>query len=151
MHSEWVQVPEKQQVLTSTGEGGKGVHTQGWEALGKSCFSLLQPRWYFLKLVKGAHTLDSRHCSERRGKQHQHQRDPFSQAREMQVNNGFIQFPEHPRAARRNSFPQMFFTHWSVYLLQDSERYTPFLPIPSMVTMERHQVKDTAVWPAKLL
>lgn len=149
LHPDWVQVWEKQLVPTGTGEGGRGVQTWGLEALGKSCFSLLQPSRYFLKLVKGAHTLDSRHCSERRGKQYQ--RDPFSQARETHVNNGVIQLPKHPRAARRNSFLRMFFTHWSIYILQDPERHTPFLPTPSTVTMERRQVKDTAVWPAKLL
>lgn len=63
----WIQTGWEKQ-LVPTGRRGLGSSDKDWETLGKSFF-LPQPSWCFLKLVKGTHTLDSRHCSERRGKQ----------------------------------------------------------------------------------
>lgn len=49
----WMQVWEKQ--LVPTGRRGQGSSDKDWKTLGMS-FSLPQPSWCFLELVKGAHT-----------------------------------------------------------------------------------------------
>ena len=112
------------------GEGAGG-------ALGKSCFSSLQLWWYFLQLVKGEDMLDSRQRSERRGKRYQW--DPLRQAREMQVNNGVTQSPDHPE--ERASLQCFSLTDlFSSFRTQAGTH-------PSSARMGSHQVKNTAPWP----
>lgn len=131
-----MQVWEKQ--LVPTGRRGEGSSDRDWKTLGMS-FSLPQPSWCFLKLVKGAQGIQG--IAQKEAKC---QWDSFRQAREMQVNNEVIQSPKHPGQLGETASCECF----PLSSPPSGPGEAHILPAPSTVVMERHQDKGSV---AKLL